>query len=42
LLNKYCSEEIEKAWEECFKVDVDNFANVNEINLCDSKSYKIN
>jgi hypothetical protein len=41
LVNKYCSEEIEKAWEDCFNIDFDNFASVEDTNLCDSKSYEI-
>lgn len=43
MVNKYCGEEIDKAFRKCFDDDYfNNFANVEDIDLCNSKSYDIN
>lgn len=41
IVNKYCGEEIDKAFQDCFKVDFNNFASVENIDLCNHESYDI-
>ena len=40
MVKKYCSEEIEKAWQEI--LNFDKFAEIKNINLGDKNEFKIN